>query len=247
MQKVPNDENPPKYNPCSDDREFSFLGNGVYFYLFYIKFLVFMCFVVLGISSAVELHLSRKFNNELEYYCKIANLTKTINSNETCSKFNNATNNWLYSMNFENISKFSILFYFLGLYMDLVNNFTLTDNIEISAKEEVNINLIHFIAVVILFLVLCIFIVVVNNVDNELRFKYISPMTYALLISDISKDFESIDELKEKLNRDDCSVLDINLSFKFSIFLELKNEYKKLKEKFKEMQEADVSFISVNY
>lgn len=245
MLKVPTDENPPKYNPCSDDREFSFLGNGVYFYLFYIKFLVFMCFVVLGISSAVELHLARKFNKELDFYCKEANLSLTANSNETCTKFNNATNNWLYSMNFENISK--TIFYkylILGLYMDLVNNYTLpfpNESIEDSTKEEVNINLIHFIAIVILFLVLCIFIVVVNNVDNELRFKYISPMTYALLISDIKKDFDSIDQLKEKLNRDDCPILDINLSFKFSIFTELKNEYKKLKEKLKEVHEADVS------
>lgn len=108
MLKVPNDEDPPKYNICSLDEDFSFLGNGVYFYLLYIRFLVFLCLIIIGINSAVEIFVYRKYNKELTSYCsdQNSNFYVTANSNYTCSKFKNATNNWIYSMNFENIGKF---------------------------------------------------------------------------------------------------------------------------------------------
>lgn len=89
MLKVPPEENPPKYNICSYDEDFSFLGNGVYFYLLYIRFLVFFCLIIIGINAAAEIFIFRQYNRELTDYCKDFEKISVVPST---NNFTNSTN-----------------------------------------------------------------------------------------------------------------------------------------------------------
>lgn len=127
--------------------------------------------------------------------------------------------------------------------MNLTKNLTI-ENLDINdyLSKEVNLNFLHFITYFIIYVCLFIFLIVVNNIDTELRFKNISCMTYAVLISDIDKKKNlSLENIEETIKRDDIEILDKNLTFKFSVYSKLKKEYKKLKDEFKEMHEQDVS------
>lgn len=127
--------------------------------------------------------------------------------------------------------------------MNLTKNLTI-ENIDINdyLSKEVNLNFLHFITYFIIYVCLFIFLIVVNNIDTELRFKNISCMTYAVLISDIDKKKNlSLETIEETIKRDDIEILDKNLTFKFSVYTKLKKEYKKLKDEFNDMHEQDVS------
>jgi hypothetical protein len=74
-----------------------------------------MCLLLFGVVSVAEIYIARKFNKEIEKICEVnyynKNLTTMFYNNYTtiCNDFNNKTDNdWLYSMNFENLSKFYI-------------------------------------------------------------------------------------------------------------------------------------------
>lgn len=98
MLKVPPEENPPKYNICSYDEDFSFLGNGVYFYLLYIRFLVFFCLIIIGINVAAEIFIFRQYNRQLTDYCKdfekVSVVPNSTNSTNLTDSTTNLTNRY---------------------------------------------------------------------------------------------------------------------------------------------------------
>lgn len=129
---------------------------------------------------------------------------------------------------------------FKGYYKNLVNN-----NTDYRKKDNsININLIHFIAICVMYVILGIFILVLTNLVTEAEFQFSSIKEYSLMISDIPKDFSSVEDLKQRiLEVDGLMPLDVILTFKFSEFVEMKKDYKELKHEFRELQEADVSAL----
>lgn len=69
------------------------------------KIVFFYILFLFSINSIAQLAITRDYNDEIIYYCNITQGNLTTNSREACNDLERVDNDWLYSMNFENLSK----------------------------------------------------------------------------------------------------------------------------------------------
>lgn len=117
----------------------------------------------------------------------------------------------------------------------------------ISITEDVN--LLNFICMLIMFVINCIAIIIVHNLEFEADYKVITPQDYTVLVSDIEPEEMSDDKqyLKSQLLlMEEISPIDVNLTFSISGYVEKKEEFKELKKKLRLMQTNKVIILNSN-
>lgn len=230
LNPIPQEENPPKLPICTDNKNLTELGTGVYLYFFFLKFIFVNLFLLFGCISVVEMYLAFKYNTQVEKYCD-TNIFVTSNSKEVCDKFTSSNKDFLYQMSFENIR----------IYQLIVNN---KDSL-ISVSNTPNVNLINFITQIVMLLINLIVILIVNNLEMEAEYKVITSQDYTLYISDIHEEelTDNVEILKnEILEIDGVKPIEINTTYEISGYINLKNDFKNLKQKLRTMHINKVSF-----
>ena len=242
LNPIPQEENAPKLPYCTDTKELAELGTGVFLYFFFMKFVFFMCFIMFGIVSISEIYVTRKYNHEMEYYCNVIRYNYTNNTYDICTAWNKTDNDWLYSMNFDNISKIKLIIISLEIYKSLLSNNTAL----LPFDRVFNINFMNFLCMCVLFVVNCIFIVIVRNLDIEADFKVITPEDFTLMISDIPIEFDSNKKLKDEvLVVNDISPIEVNITYKMSDYMQIKNDFILNKKKLRSMHMKNVRILFI--
>ena len=93
-----------KYSYCTTSKHLASFGTGIYLYFYYIKFIIYMCLIILGVVAIETIIVARMYNNQITNYCNM-NLNYSPNSSDVCREFKLTLNDWLYAMNYENIGK----------------------------------------------------------------------------------------------------------------------------------------------
>lgn len=133
-------------------------------------------------------------------------------------------------MSFENIR----------IYQLIVNN---KDSL-INVSNTPNVNLINFITQIVMLLINLIVILIVNNLEMEAEYKVITSQDYTLYIADIHEEelTDNVEILKnEILEIDGVKPIEINTTYEISGYIELKNQFKSLKQKLRTMHINKVS------
>lgn len=71
-----------------------------------------MCLLILGVEAIYAIVIARKYNQEVANYCQLE-LSYTSNSSTVCEEYNSVFHDWLYSMNFENLSNVYLIIHLL--------------------------------------------------------------------------------------------------------------------------------------
>ena len=101
-----------KYGYCTTSKHLASFGTGIYLYFYYIKFIIYMCLLILGVEAIYAIVIARKYNQEVANYCQLE-LSYTSNSSTVCEEYNSVFHDWLYSMNFENLSNVYLIIHLL--------------------------------------------------------------------------------------------------------------------------------------
>jgi hypothetical protein len=224
---------------CETMKNFGHLGTGIYFYFFYLKFLI-LTFILAGAMISVPaIIISRNYNNQMNSYCN-ANVTKT--NYTICDEYNNRDNDWLYSMNCDNLKYYT-------RYLDKINDGALSSNV-------VDYSFIIFLSLIVLLVVKHLFTVIVDAADLEIDILNITPADYTLMITNIPQTIEHKDIIIEEYLSianpnatnafdNDIKPVEVNMAFKVSEFIKTKEAYLKLKNTIKRCELKKLSNYKV--
>lgn len=217
---------PRKYPLCSDTKNLAELGTGVYLYFYFIKFIFFMCALIFGITAVSGIIVAEQYHKQVKNYCN-NNYDIASNSKAVCDDYNLTDDDWLYSMNFEN----------LILYKKLVNS-----NKSFYEKDSsINVNLINFICMCVMYVINWVYIILMTNLDADADISVITAEDYTLMISDLPKNI-NFEELRTNyLKVDDTIPIEINPTYSMSEYVLLKNQFIALKKKLRYMYVHDLT------
>lgn len=200
------------------------------------RFVFIMCFLLFGVVSIAEIIVARRYNDEMTNICLVyPDISDSVyyksNLTDICSTFNSDTDNdWLYSMNFENLRN----------YKKLIN----TDDLLIEKDKTFNVNLMNFICMIVMFIMNGVFIIILNNLESEADYKIITPEDFTLMISDIPNDFDDYEQMRiQVLELHTIQPIEINVTYRISGYIKKKEEFKVLKKQLRMMHNNDVSHI----
>ena len=120
-----------KYEYCTDIRNLADLGTGVFLYFVYMRFICVVLILCFGVVGIINMYLNRSYFKEIRSICEnkfysldnayfTGNVTEICEKSMTNKKYKNITNSlgklvlvedvgkfdFLYQLNFENLSKF---------------------------------------------------------------------------------------------------------------------------------------------
>jgi hypothetical protein len=153
--------------------------------------------------SAPGIYMARQYNQQLKIYC-------LDRIEEPCKSFNTKANDWLFSMNSDNIMTYSQI-------VKTFNNENIVYTIEIS--------FINFLTMMVIILVVIFFIIILDANTTEIDMLNTTPTDYTLMISNLPKSINTKEEVIEYLILDGIKPYDVCLSYKVIEFQELKKEY----------------------
>lgn len=141
-------------------------------------------------------------------------------------------------MNFENIN----------LYSFIVND----DKELIDKAEIVDIGIINIICMSAMFLINCIFIIIISNLEYEAEYEVITAQDFTLLISDIDREELTHDLsviMDDILCIDGIKPIEINPTYKISEYIAKKEKFGTMKKQLRVMMANEVSnkIFYINY
>ena len=110
---------------------------------------------------------------------------------------------------------------------------------------SVNVCLINFICMIVMFLVNYVFIVILNGLECEADYQIITPQDYTLMISDVDPTFKSDEELKDMLEVLAIKPLHVNRTYKLHDYINKKIEFKNLLQILNYMEINEVNFFYI--
>ena len=226
MNPIPSVPNPEKHGICSDIKNLTELGTGVYLYFVFLKFLILVCVLIFLNVAVVAITISGYYNNNLTNFCDNPNHKSLSPTAEAaCDRFINSGHDFLYKMNFEN----------LRLYQYIINS----NEILVKIDHTFNINLLNTICMIVLYLINSIFILIISGLNYEAEYTVLTAEDYTLMIQDIDKQyFNIVDDdtiLNEVLEMNGISPISINQTFNIENFIKKKNEFIDCKKKLRYM------------
>ena len=125
------------------------LGLGIYMYFFFVKFVI-LTIIITGFMVGIPtIYISVSYNTEMRNYCN------TVTS-DTCTAFLKRDNDWLYSMNSDNIKYYTRI---LKQYEDY------------DLKNPVDYSFINFLTLIVIFIITNLFIVLYDANITEIDMK----------------------------------------------------------------------------
>jgi hypothetical protein len=175
--------------------------------------------------SIPTLLLSISYNQELVTYCDKCNTT-------ICTDFKNRNNDWLYTMNGENIK-----FYTKHLY-NITNDGTydLSDNV-------IDYGFIYFMVMMVLYVTKYFFVIIVDALVLEIDMLNITPSDYAIMVTNIPQDVRNenviISDYLTLINEDepeDIKPTELNITYKIADYIRTKNDFLEIRKKIKQKE-----------
>jgi hypothetical protein len=208
---------------CDKMISFGHLGTGIFFYFFYLKFLILVLCIVGGMITIPAIMISRHYNTEMMSYCN-SNTTKTYP--KVCNDFLAKDNDWLYSMNCDNLK-------FYTLYLNQYDGEIRTNVVDYS--------FIVFLALLVLFFAKIFFVIIVDAIDNEIDMLNITPADYTLMVSNIPMTIRTKEAIIEEYisipnpagkNGIDSRIkpIELNMTYKIADYVKTKNEFLRLQK-----------------
>jgi hypothetical protein len=168
--------------------------------------------------------LSISYNQEMKRFCQNNNFT------ETCQEFIQRYDNdeWLYSMNCENIKYYSQhLYSFDGITLD---------------GNVVDYGFIYFMAMIVLYISKFLFVIILDASKLEIDMLNITPSDYALMITHLPQDTKHKDTLISEyltITKNDIQEIkpkEINMTYKISDYIKTKNDFLEIRKKIKQAE-----------
>lgn len=207
---VPKKDEIPYFSFCTNTKNFSSYGIGVYLYFFYIKFLLFSLILLAGIVAIPQIYFSSNYFDDLKNFCDTTKFESYNNSTiSECISFKNKTNDFLGKMSYYNIES----------YDKIVSIRNLTEFTSI-----IDMNLIHFLAQIFLTWISFIGLLICYNLYLEADLLNITPEDFTLMLSNLPTDEVKLDEALKTL--DAAPVYEVNRTYKLTEFFKLKEEFK---------------------
>jgi hypothetical protein len=226
LNPIPNCTNPVKYGICSDIKNLTELGTGVYLYFVFLKFLILVCILMFLNVGIVAILMAGYYNDNLKGFCENpdhSSLSPT--AADVCDRFSNIGKDFLYNMNFEN----------LRLYQEIINS----NPVLVGLDHTFNINLLNFICMSVVYLINCLFILIISGLNFEAEYTVLTAEDYTLMIQDVDKQyFNIVDDdhiLTDVLEMNNISPIAINQTFNIENFIKKKNDFIDCKKKLRYM------------
>ena len=91
------------------------------------------------------------------------------------------------------------------------------------------------------------FIIMIINLESEADATVVTAQDYTLLISDLPTKVKSYEKLRKKfLEVDNICPISLNPTFRLAKFMELKEEFNRMKKKLRYMRSHDVKKLIIN-
>ena len=194
----------------SDLRKLAHHGIGLFLYMFYTKILI-LVFLVLSISiSAPILFYLITIFWQIDGFCESL---VDFNSDHPCTNYLSRDRDFIFGFSIEPVETYVSVMNFLE-------------------KEQFN-NLLdysrlNFIVLVCWISIYIFLVLLMNYLVKELDFDNITPSDYTLMVTGLTKKFESVEKLKEDIQIGSIKPHIVNPTFKISKISQLKTEYAKL-------------------
>ena len=202
------------FKMCDDPKDFSICGIGVSLYFSSIKFIIFIMFFVSICIGSLNIYYSYNYTKELTKVCNIYFSIKNItnqNFTEECKYY--YTEKDKYFEYFEIYSLADTFFFRFSSvntkdYRDLYHKMNKEKNISFE-PSIINISLINFICLLVVFLFNLFSIFYLFNETNSINYKNLKPSNYSIFLYNLdgiqnyfNKNIEEIDLIRQKTIRE---------------------------------------------
>ena len=162
-----------------DIKEFAKAGIGVYTYFFYLKYTMVMFFLLVCLGAIPQISVSLFYNRELVNYCPNP---VPVERSEHCSALPEEISDTFYKTTFNSYEH----------YIEIADDLS----IEVDGPRY---DVISFILYCFLVGINMVYIVLFHNLTLEADIENITPSDYTLMISKVPRDFETVQNLSEKV------------------------------------------------
>ena len=205
------------FNFCDKQLDF---GLGIYLYFYYIKFILVMSIICMGLSSVTTIVFCEKYSSDIKKYCKemindnntdsntllrnlddefdfkdlLENCYKYISiKQETIDEYNLDVNNIIKLDWMNKMSTYNLKYYYQVFKYEAEKN--QYDNID---SIILDFSFIYFLTGITVLIANYLFILLINLLDMCENFKITTPSDYAILIHGVSKP-ENNGKMKDEL------------------------------------------------
>lgn len=230
---IPDKTNIPYFSYCTDTKNFSIFGTGVYLYFSFIKYQILVLLLLSIVVSIPQITFSREYSIEISRYCM--NQLNTSSSLKKCpddylgsnqNRTNITKNYYLNNMTYMNYD----------VYFNMSSQIALDNQIQI--PKVFNMTIIHLITQFTLVIINMIVILVVYNIHLEADLLNITPEDFTLLISNLPLEENLLYKSLEHFN---VPIHEVNRAYKIKDYCDIKQKYIQYKKKYNYIMNKKIS------
>lgn len=250
---IPKNDKDCQLSMCFDSKSLIPYGMGFYMYFFYLKFIIIVNLIAILIVAIPQIYYCYVAKKNLENICLTnqINITSLLNSNTNITITNSIRNYYYNTFNLTSENQIEKIvndippnYPYCKVFVNITNQFKnsflwqmsyeaihtqdiFTINTYKNIEEtnlNIDLNLLNFIAEVVIIIVNFLLIVSAFNISISLENSNITPKDYALILNNVPS-FYTNEDIKKEIKVDEVEIHEIIRTYKLEEFNLVKDKY----------------------